>query len=143
MARSLAVFLALAPLCCAQTHPAFRWILEVDRSGPDQLAGIGDAEGSIYLAGTTQSPNFRVKAAVQNHLAGGSNVFVTKLDPSGNIVYSTYFGGSGGDAATAMTVDAEGSVYVTGTTASTDFPTTPGAYSPSVPPTSPDSRMEV
>ena len=137
MLRALIAFLALAPLCFAQTLPAFRWIVEADGSGSDQLAGLGtDAQGNIYLAGTTQSPNFQVKAAVQNHLAGGSDVFVTKLDPSGNIVYSTYFGGSGGDAATAMTVDSHGSVYVTGTTSSNDFPTTPGVYSSSVPPPS-------
>jgi hypothetical protein len=106
----------------------------VDSSGSDQLAGLGtDAQGNIYLAGTTQSPNFRVKAAVQNGFAGTSDVFVTKLDPNGNVVYSTYFGGSGGDVATAMTVDPNGSVYVAGTTSSTDFPTTAGAYSSTLP----------
>lgn len=137
MPRTLIAFLALAPLCYAQTLPAFRWIVEVDGSGSDQLAGLGaDAQGNIYLAGSTQSPNFQVKAAAQSHLAGGSDVFVAKLDPSGNIVYSTYFGGSGNDVATAMAVDPQGGVYITGTTTSTDFPTTPGAYSSSVPPPS-------
>lgn len=137
MARALIALLALVPLVCAQTLPAFQWIVQVDGSGSDQLAGLGtDAQGNVYLAGTTQSPNFQVKSAVQNHLAGGSDVFVTKLDPSGNVVYSTYFGGSGVDIATAMTVDSQGGVYVTGTTASTDFPTTPGAYASSVPPPS-------
>src|SRR5579863_2556057 len=137
MSRTLLALLALAPLCYPQTLPSFRWIVEVDGSGSDQLAGLAaDAQGNIYLAGTTQSPNFHLKAAVQNHFAGGSDVFVTKLDAAGNIVYSTYFGGSGVDVATAMTVDAQGNVYVTGITASTDFPTTPGAYSSSVPPLS-------
>lgn len=56
------------------------------------------------------------------------DVFVTKLDPNGNVVYSTYFGGSADDVATAMTVDASGGVYVTGTTGSMDFPVTAGAY---------------
>lgn len=135
MARILVAFLALAPLCGAETFSAFRWIDEVDGSGADQLAGLGtDAEGNIYLAGFTKSANFPVKAAVQEHSAGGFDVFVTKLDPSGNIVYSTYFGGSGDDVATAMTVGPQGSVYVTGITASTDFPTTPGVYSSAVPP---------
>jgi hypothetical protein len=134
MARALIALLVLMPLGCAQTLPAFQWIVEVDGSGSDQLAGLGtDAQGNIYLAGTTQSPNYPLKAAVQNHLAGASDVFITKLDPSGNVVYSTYFGGSGADAATAMAVDARGSVYVTGTTTSTDFPATPGAYASSVP----------
>ena len=53
---------------------------------------------------------------------------MTKLDASGNVVYSTYFGGNSDDSARAMTVDRAGNVYVTGSTASLDFPTTKGAY---------------
>jgi len=133
MLRPLVALLVLAPLCCAQ-NPSFRWIVEVDDSGADQLAGLGaDAQGNIYLAGTTHSPNFRVKNGAQSHLAGRSDLFVSKLDSAGNIVYSTYIGGSGDDVATAMAVDPQGGVYVTGTTTSTDFPTTSRAYSPSVP----------
>jgi hypothetical protein len=134
MLRPLVALLVLVPLCFSQTLPSIRWIVEVDDSGADQLAGLGtDTQGNVYLAGTTRSPNFRVKDGAQSHLAGGSDLFVTKLDASGNVVYSTYFGGSGEDSATAMAVDPQGAVYVTGTTTSTDFPTTPGAYSRSVP----------
>jgi hypothetical protein len=126
-------FLAMAPFCTSQNLPAFNWIKEVDGSGLDQFTGMGtDAQGNIYLAGTTSSPNFPVKFAVQRQLTGQSNCFVTKLDPSGNILYSTYFGG-GGERATAMTVDPAGDVYVTGT-AGAGFPTTPGTYAPSLPP---------
>ncbi len=57
-----------------------------------------------------------------------NDVFAVKLDPDGNIVYSTYFGGSSDDAASAMTLGPDGSLYVTGTAVSSDFPTTPGAY---------------
>lgn len=60
-----------------------------------------------------------------------SHVFVAKLDQNGNIVYSTYFGGSGTDGATAMALGSDGSVYVTGATSSTDFPVTKGAYATS------------
>jgi uncharacterized protein (TIGR03437 family) len=130
-------FFTLFPFCCAQVFPAFRWIEEVDGSGKDQFIGLGtDAFGNVYVAGNTTSPNFQVKSAVQNHLAasGLSNCFVTKLDPSGNVLYSTYFGGSGGDFAAAMTVDNGGNVYVTGMTGSVDFPTTKGTYAPSAPP---------
>jgi uncharacterized protein (TIGR03437 family) len=62
-------------------------------------------------------------------VSGTQDVYVTKLDPSGNVVYSTYFGGSADDNASAMTVDASGNVYVTGTTTSLDFPVTKGTYS--------------
>ena len=121
----------------AQTLSGFNWIREVDNSGlAYQFAGLGtDAQGNVYVAGSTKSPNFPVKAAVQDHLAtaGSYDVFVTKFDPSGNIVYSTYFGGSANDIARAMTVDAAGNVYVAGTTASQDFPTTLGSWAPSMP----------
>jgi uncharacterized protein (TIGR03437 family) len=73
--------------------------------------------------------NGQVFAAVNS----SKDVFVTKLDPDGNIIYSTYFGGAGDDTANAMTVDASGNVYVTGMTGSRDFPTTAGAYSKSPP----------
>lgn len=59
---------------------------------------------------------------------GTRDVYVTKLDPSGNVVYSTFFGGSSDDSATAMAVDPAGNVYVTGSTTSLDFPVTKGAY---------------
>ena len=60
-----------------------------------------------------------------------TDVFVTKLDQNGDIVYSTYFGGSGSDGASAMALGNDGSVYVTGATNSTDFPVTKGAYATS------------
>ncbi|MGA2115132.1 MAG: hypothetical protein ABSH56_10340 [Bryobacteraceae bacterium] len=56
------------------------------------------------------------------------DVFVAKLDPNGNIVYSTYLGGSADDTAVAIALGSDGSVYVTGATRSTDFPVTAGAY---------------
>lgn len=48
------------------------------------------------------------------------------IDPT--LLYSTYLGGSNVDAAQGIAVDASGNAYVTGYTASADFPTTPGAY---------------
>jgi len=60
-----------------------------------------------------------------------TDVFVTKLDTNGNIVYSTYFGGSGPDNAVGMALGSDGSVYVTGTTTSADFPVTQGAFATS------------
>ena len=50
------------------------------------------------------------------------------IDPV--LTYSTFLGGSGGDRANAIAVDADGNVYVAGMTASSNFPVTPGAYQP-------------
>jgi len=134
--RTLSVLLLLTtvPARC-QTLPSFLWGVETDNSAGDNFAGLAtDSLGNTYIAGTTTSKSFQVRNALQPQLKGYSNVFVTKLNPSGNIVYSTYFGGSGSDTASAMTVDAAGNVYVTGITSSLDFPTTTGTYSPTFPP---------
>src|SRR3989442_783710 len=59
---------------------------------------------------------------------GPNDAFVTKLDAAGSaLVYSTFLGGSGYDQGYGIAVDAPGNAYVTGFTASTDFPTTTGA----------------
>ncbi len=64
-------------------------------------------------------------------VAPTTDVFVTKLDPQGNTIYSTYFGGSASDTATGIAIDSLGSAYVTGNTNSTDFPLTAGAFAKS------------
>jgi uncharacterized protein (TIGR03437 family) len=133
-----ALFMILAAPASGQSLPAFQWMQELDGSGlAYQFAGLGtDAQGNVYVSGSTKSPTFPVKAALQDHLAsaGSYDVFITKLDLAGNIVYSTYFGGSANDICRAMTVDAAGNVYVTGSTASQDFPTTRESWAPSMPP---------
>src|SRR5438128_1033575 len=99
-------------------------------SNDDRGFGIAvDAAGNAYVTGGTGSSDFPTTAgAFQTTLGGGSDAFVTKLDPTGTaLVYSTYLGGSSGDFANGIAVDATGSAYVTGTTLSADFPTTPGA----------------
>src|SRR5438309_5423356 len=59
---------------------------------------------------------------------GVLDAFVTKLDPAGSmLLYSTYLGGSGDDEGFGIAVDAAGNAYVTGSTTSSDFPTTAGA----------------
>jgi hypothetical protein len=56
-------------------------------------------------------------------------VFVTKLNPSGSaLLYATYLGGTEFEEGFAIAVDPIGNAYVTGLTASADFPTTPGAF---------------
>src|SRR5207249_6061547 len=57
--------------------------------------------------------------------------FVTKLNASGTaLVYSTYLGGSGGDSGASIAVDSSGNAWITGYTASTNFPVTANAFQP-------------
>jgi uncharacterized protein (TIGR03437 family) len=61
-------------------------------------------------------------------LKGGFDAFVAKLSPTGQIIYSTYLGGSLDDAANSLVIDASGNTYITGFTQSKDFPATLGTY---------------
>ena len=58
---------------------------------------------------------------------GGIDSFVTKYDENGVILYSTYIGGTGDDIAGGIAISDSGDVYISGTTFSTDFPTTDGS----------------
>lgn len=86
-----------------------------------------DGAGRVYVAGETTSGNFpTTPAAYDGGLGGSSDSFVAKLDlaqpPASQRVYATYLGGSSGDWGRGVAVDGEGSAYVTGGTASSNFP---------------------
>ena len=128
----------MAPIAVApdafvvKLNPAGQIVYATYLGGAGADAGLGiavDAAGSAYVVGSTNSQNFPVTAgAVQNRLAGSSDVFVAKLSPDGSsLVYATYLGGMGFDTASAIAVDSANNVYLGGTAAA-DFPTTPGAY---------------
>ena len=84
-----------------------------------------DASGNAYVAGETSSANgFPLVNALRCTIKGPQDAFVTKLDASGSaFLYSTYLGGSGYDGAVAIALDSSHNAYITGTTASNDFPT--------------------
>jgi hypothetical protein len=96
----------------------------VGGSGDDRAFGIAvDATGNAYVTGWTASPNFPVVGPIQAQSGGGKDAFVLKLNPTGNgLVFSTYFGGSGVDAANGLWVGADGGALVAGNTSSSDFP---------------------
>jgi len=89
-----------------------------------------DAVGNAYVTGYTYSANFPITSgALRTSFSGQSKAFVLKLNPSGNsLIYSTFLGGSGDDYATGIAVDATGQAYISGYTASVDFPVTSNAF---------------
>jgi len=104
------------------------------------LKGTGDDSGrdialdssdNVYVTGSTQSKDFSTTTAVvSNTLAGLQDGFITKLSADGSkLLYSSYLGGSGVEVGYGVAVDSVGSIFVTGQTNSTDFPTTPNAFS--------------
>lgn len=84
-------------------------------------------DGSLYVAGGTESPDFPVLNAFQAaKRADGLDGFILKINASGTArVYSSFLGGSRGlpETVTAMAIDGSGAAYVTGVTGSSDFPT--------------------
>lgn len=108
------------------------------------LGGVGrdygysiavDEHGNAYVAGNVRASTFPATPGAFRTVAPGSDdAFVAKLNRSGSaLLYSTYLGGSGSDFANDIAIDDEGNAFVTGVTASTDFPTTPGSFQPADP----------
>jgi len=96
-------------------------------SGTDAAAGVAVDKGfNVYVAGTTSSADFPVTSASAYQkppVSANNHVFVTELNSSGNaLVYSTYLAGSNADTASGVAVGPlAGTVFVTGTTLSSDF----------------------
>ena len=82
-----------------------------------------DAQGSVYIVGDAISADFPTKNPAQAVRQGFVNAFITKLDANGQMVYSTFLGGTSFDGPAAIKVDETGAVYVGGSTTSSDFPT--------------------
>jgi Beta-propeller repeat/Domain of unknown function DUF11 len=97
-------------------------------SGTDVTGGIAvDANFNVHLAGTTNSSNFPtlLTSFQPTPLSAGTHVFVSELAAGGaSLLYSTYLSGNGTDIAAGLAIDNLGKEYVTGTTNSSNFPTT-------------------
>jgi Beta-propeller repeat/Glucodextranase, domain B/Bacterial Ig-like domain (group 2) len=118
-----------------------------DSAGSDPIGDYAldvavDTQGDAYLTGRTASdasgPFPVTSGAYQSSLGSpDGSVFVTEISTTQSgaqsLVYSTYFGGSAtslfGDWGEAIALDTAGKVYVTGDASTSDFPTSPGAFS--------------
>ncbi len=94
----------------------------------EPMALTVDNDGNIILAGGTSSDDLTVLNPIQEALNGTTDTFVAKFSPSGDLLFSTYFGGSDVDRIEDIYVDSNGNYLVTGPTGSTDFFTTSGVY---------------
>ncbi|MCB0204054.1 MAG: SBBP repeat-containing protein [Anaerolineae bacterium] len=100
-------------------------------TGSDRGSSIAvDEAGNAYVTGYTDSSNFPTTlGAFDRSYNGNGDAFVTKLNPAGSgLPYSTFLGSSDGDNGYSIVVDGQSGAYVTGSTSSNNFPTTPGAF---------------
>ena len=97
-------------------------------SGDVAISIAVDTAGNAYVTGFTYSTNFPMKNPIQGSFTGFADMFITKLNASGNtLVYSTYIGGSSSISlpsivGRSIVVDSSGSAYVTGNTNESDIP---------------------
>jgi hypothetical protein len=85
-----------------------------------------DKSGNIIFAGETRAEDFPLVDTIQSE---PDDIFISKLSADGRtLLFSTYFGGEEYDGLGGMTLDSEDFVYISGSTQSIYFPTTPGAY---------------
>ncbi len=151
--RATAILFLLVPCAIAANQPTFSYTVPANTT---VTAMAVDAAGNTYLTGTTTSLTFpATPGALQTQFSGGvcfeifspggpgtapcKDAFVTKLDPTGNVLFATYLGGNGSQTAgSAISVDAAGNIYVGGATSPSikggvpdgtpdGFPVTPGA----------------
>lgn len=93
-------------------------------TGSESAHGIaGDARGDVLVTGETASGDYLTLNAMQgSHGGGARDAFIAKLSPFGSVSFSSYLGGSGGDAGRGIAVDGSGTAYLVGVTQSSDFP---------------------
>jgi len=98
----------------------------------DSAYGIAvDSSGSAYVTGYTESADFPVTPGSFDTDYHGGDVFVAKLNSGGTALsYATFLGGLCMDSGADIAVDAGGTAFVTGSTCSALFPTTPGSFDP-------------
>ncbi|MGA8021501.1 MAG: choice-of-anchor D domain-containing protein [Candidatus Acidiferrales bacterium] len=129
-------FLVIFRPVATATAPNLKYCTYLGISAQATVTGVAvDSVGNAYITGYTSNPfdTLVTTNGFQTAYAGDPyDAFVMKILPSGNgpedLSYGTYLGGAGSDKALAITVGTElpGTVYVTGTTQSSNFPVTNG-----------------
>jgi uncharacterized protein (TIGR03437 family) len=110
------------------------WATLLAGAQQDEARAIAvDSAGNAYIAGQTNSYDFplanplQAARALTAYPGPGFDAFVSEISSDGTrLIYSTYLGGSGEDAANTIAVDSAGNAYLAGSTLSTDFPTANG-----------------
>ena len=125
--------LALQAVACCRAQTVNFATYFGGSSNPSVGSAAFDPQGNIILAGLTSSASFPTLNSIQPYSGNGtlgSNIFVTKLDPTGtHVLFSSFFGpGDGDTSVNSVAVDAAGDIYLAGETNSLRLETTPTAF---------------
>ena len=81
-----------------------------------------DADGNVFVAGTSGARDLPMVKAVQSRQTGLNIAFLMKFTPDGELAFSTFFGGDRNEEGLAVAVDSQGSIYLAGRASSSDLP---------------------
>lgn len=98
----------------------------------DEMRGdvITDEDGNVFISSVTSSSDFPIVNGFDNTFNSGiTDGVIVKLSPDlSSIIWSSYIGGTGFDAAYSIKFDNDKNIVLAGGTTSTNFPVTPGSY---------------
>jgi hypothetical protein len=88
-----------------------------------------DAANNAWIGGRAEAGATTTADAHQPVNAGSGDAYIAQLNDTGSgLIYATYLGGTDNEFASGIALDPAENIHVTGTTLSSDFPTTPGAF---------------
>ncbi len=127
----LATILFLPQSTLASTDVDFGWANRMGGTGYDRASSMDvDSSGNSYITGSFQDTvDFDPGVGIFNLTGAGEDIFISKLDKSGKFLWAKRIGGMGDDEATAISLDSEGNIYITGYFQDTvDFDPDAGVY---------------
>ena len=135
----------LQPTCPGSCSSTYGWVTKLNPTATAMdystyLSGPGggnspngvtvDSTGNAYVAGTTNvNDNFPQVNPLQGYPNGGNSAYISVLDPTAStLLFSSFLGGLGNNGAAGIALDSSDNIFVTGSTSSSSFPATAGAF---------------
>ena len=125
--KRIILLIVLSLICMNKSYPQkLQWSTYFGGAGDEEGRALAtDTAGNVYLTGWTTSTGISTDGTL---FSGVYDAFLSKFNKDGNLVWATYFGGGDIENAFGIAIDRSGSIYICGSTASSDGIATKGAY---------------